>query len=450
MKIHGSVRVWTLCALLLLIRLDNVTAEPVKQQRTTDGATNRFVVSLIEKDERHPWFGRGFVGRGHEIAFAVDGESGKELNLVRGQTYEFEIRSDPLHDFYLSTSSVGRGRGVLVDGVEGNFTFDGLVTFAPTASTPDVVYYQCQNHTYMGGRIFIVDKTGQVPARATVENESGEVIKEPEVDHKTLAQNVTNKIAFAKLNVRNSSGAKRVKSSSHTGAQKLLDEADRMIARAEASLQTGDVLKAQALIDESIRTSSSAFQMVPDMQQIRKRAKADYRKLVRRVEASLASYQSYRLIQEDQNGNRPRLDTKKVRQDLDAAQRLAKDDDYPAANELLSAAQQSLDAAVASLLDARTLTYELNFETPSDEYQYERNRNQEYSRLLATVIAKLNPPQAKMALISVLSKQGDDLLEKAAQNAARGDFKLAIETVQNSTVRYQNALQMAGVRMFGQ
>ncbi len=449
MTAYRSIYISTLCGFALLINLDNVTAESGQQQRTATGAPNRFVVTLVDKDKRHPWFGKGFVGRGHEIAFAVDNIPGKELILVRGQTYEFEIRSDPLHDFYLTTSPVGRGRKVLVKGVEGNFTFDGKVIFTPTSSTPDVVYYQCQNHTYMGGRIFIVDKAGQMPQRAALEDEVSEVIKEPEVDPQTLAKIITNKIAFAKLNIRSSSGAKRVRSSDHSEAQTMLRDADRMIADAETNLQAGYAAKAQTLIDEAIRTSSSAFQMVPDKQEIKKRAKADYEMLVRRVEASLASYQSYELTGNMKDGEQAKVDTDRIRQDLITAQRLVKEEDYEAANKLLSAAQQSLDTAVAKILDAQILTYELSFETAKDEFQYERNRNQEYGRLLATVIEKLNPPQTKMALITVLSKQGDDLLQKADQSAAQGDFKLAIETVQNATVRYQNAIQMAGVRLFG-
>jgi hypothetical protein len=432
-----------------LINLDNVTAESNQQQHTATGAPNRFVVTLIEKDERHPWFGKGLVGRGHEIAFAVDGVPGRELILVRGQTYEFEIRSNPLHDFYLSSGPVGRGRKVLVEGVEGNFTFDGMVKFTPTALTPNVVYYQCQNHTYMGGRIFIVDKKGQLPQRTAAEDEASEAVKEPEVDPKTLTKLVNNKIAFAKLSVRSSPGAKRVKSSDHSKAQTMLRDADRMITEAETALQAGQAAKAQSLIDEAIRTSSSAFQMVPDTQVIKKRAIADYEARVRHVEASLASYQSYELTGKQKNRAETKVDVRQVQQDLATAQRLAKEEDYEAANKLLRAAQQSLDMAVAKIFDAQTLTYELSFATPEDEYQYERNRNQEYNRLLATVIEKLNPPQAKMALITMLSKQGDDLLEKADQSATQSDFSLAIETVQNSTARYQNAIQMAGVRLFG-
>jgi hypothetical protein len=110
MTTYRSLCIWAVCGLVSLINLDNVTAESNQQQHTATGAPNRFVVTLIEKDERHPWFGKGLVGRGHEIAFAVDGVPGRELILVRGQTYEFEIRSNPLHEGPTAAAHGGRGR----------------------------------------------------------------------------------------------------------------------------------------------------------------------------------------------------------------------------------------------------------------------------------------------------------------------------------------------------
>ena len=201
---------------------------------STNHHVNRFVVTLVEKDERHPWFGKGLVGRGHEIAFAIDSVPGKELTLVRGRTYEFEIRSTPAHDFYLSSSPFGRGREVLVNGVEGNYTHKGIVTFRPIASTPNIIYYQCQNHTYMGGVIYIVDRPGQTPQRIAWEDESGEVINEPEKDPETLIKAVKNKIAFAMLSIRSSSAAKRIAESDHAEAQSMLHRADGLISEAQS------------------------------------------------------------------------------------------------------------------------------------------------------------------------------------------------------------------------
>ena len=433
----------------LSLSMDSLGA-PSKRGAADDrtGVTNRFVVTLVEKDERHPWFGKGLVGRGHEIAFAVDGVPGKELTLVRGQTYEFEIRSTPVHDFYLSSSPVGRGREILVNGVVGNYTHDGIVTFRPSASTPNVVYYQCQNHTYMGGGVYIVDHPDQTPQRIALESESGEVIKEPETDPETLIKTVTNKIAFAILSIRSSSGAKRVAESGHTEAQSMLHRADKLISDAESAMEQGDIGKAKKLIDDAIRTSSMSFQLVPDAEELKRKAKSDYENLLRSVDSSLLSYQSYEHFERPGRSAEATVRTSRVEKDLADGQRLASNGDYEAAASLLQQTQKSLDSATAELLDARTIKYELNFATPKDEYQYEQRRNQEYGRFLATVIAKLKPPEFKMNVINMLSEQGDRLHKDAEDGADKGDFAYAIETVQNSTSRYKQAIQMAGVQVF--
>ncbi len=438
--------------LLIALTISTNTLSASTQSGNPDGGggeSQRFVVTLVEKDERHPWFGKGYVGRGHEIAFAVDGVPGRELKLVRGQTYEFDIRSDPMHDFYLSTSPVGRGRNILVKGVDGNYTYEGIVTFRPSADTPDVVFYQCQNHTYMGGTIYIVDRPDQVPQRIDAGEASGEVIKEPEMDAETLIKNVKNKIAFAMLSIRSSSAAKRIKQSDNQEAQSMLRRADDLIAEAQSALKVGDAAKAKELIDDAIRTSSISFQLVPDPEEAQRKAKAEYEKLLRSVDSSLLSYQSYRNVDSPAISKATGVSATRIQEDLAKAERLVSDEDFEAAVRILQQAQNSLDNALATLLDAQTIKYELNFATPEDEYRYERRRNQEYGRLLSTVIEKLNPPKNKMSMINMLSEQGDRLRKNAEDGASKGEFEFAIENIQNSTSRYQQAIQMAGVQLFG-
>ncbi len=438
---------WILVGLTL--STENLSAATQDRIPGDGNVANRFVVTLIEKDERHPWFGRGFVGRGHEIAFSVDGVPGKELTLVRGQTYEFDIRSNPMHDFYLSTSPVGRGRDILVKGVEGNYTYDGIVTFKPTAATPSVVYYQCQNHTYMGGVIYIVDHPDETPQRAAVEEASSEIIKEPEMDPETLIKTVTNKIAFATLSIRTSSGAKRVAQSDHADAKSMLSRANELISDAQGALNAGDAAHAEELIDDAIRTSSTAFQLVPDPAEARRKAKSAYTNLLRSVDSALLSYQSYEHIERADKSEGAAISEDKIREDIAKAERLASDEDFDAAARLLLQTQKTLDNALATLLDAQTITYELHFATPEDEYRYEQRRNQEYGRLLTAVVERLDPPKSKMSLINMLSEQGDRLRKNAEESAVKGKFDFAIETLQTSTSRYQQAIRMAGIQVFG-
>lgn len=111
-----------------------------------------FSVVTETKDKTHPHYAEGVA-----TGFVVDGVQGRTLTLVRGKTYTFGIDTGITHDFYFSTKPIGWGMDTLTTGVKGNYTYKGVVTFTPTAETPDIVYYSCRNHKYMGGDVHIVN-----------------------------------------------------------------------------------------------------------------------------------------------------------------------------------------------------------------------------------------------------------------------------------------------------
>lgn len=92
--------------------------------------------------------------------YSIDGQQSMPVTVVRGRTYIFQLSDVPtLHPFYISTSEIGLGAGAYSEGVEGNFaTGNETVTFTPTENTPDLLYYQCGSHEYMGWRIYVRDE----------------------------------------------------------------------------------------------------------------------------------------------------------------------------------------------------------------------------------------------------------------------------------------------------
>ena len=116
-------------------------------------AEHDFSVVSVTKDKTHPQYGKG-----DSIGFVVNGVQGGALVLVRGKTYTFDVNTGVMHDFYFSTKHIGWGTGTVTKGVQGQFTYKGVVTFSPTAETPDTIYYVCRNHKYMGGEIHIVNR----------------------------------------------------------------------------------------------------------------------------------------------------------------------------------------------------------------------------------------------------------------------------------------------------
>ena len=114
-----------------------------------------FTVNVESKTSAHTEYGEGW-----EEGYAVDGQQAKPVTVVRGRTYVFQLEDVPvMHPFYLTTSAVGAGAEPYEDGVDGNFaTGNETVTFTPTEDTPDLLYYQCGSHEYMGWRIYVMDE----------------------------------------------------------------------------------------------------------------------------------------------------------------------------------------------------------------------------------------------------------------------------------------------------
>lgn len=122
-------------------------------------AQTTFTVTTKAKTAAHP-----YSGVGHDEGWVIDGVEGKELTLVRGTTYTFQLQNvAEFHPFYISTSPVGAGAGPYNSGVTGApATGNNIVTFTPDASAPDLLWYQCGFHPNMGWKMNIVNATSSV------------------------------------------------------------------------------------------------------------------------------------------------------------------------------------------------------------------------------------------------------------------------------------------------
>lgn len=87
-------------------------------------------------------------------SYTIDGESNPTLTLIRGNTYVFQV-SAPGHPFWINSTAGTGTNNAFSDGVTGNGTSSGFITFAVPESAPDQLFYNCQFHSAMTGMINI-------------------------------------------------------------------------------------------------------------------------------------------------------------------------------------------------------------------------------------------------------------------------------------------------------
>src|SRR3569623_1635848 len=416
-----------------------VTAPAPAKKPTTvvvDRTPHTFNVTVQTKDPSHPNFGRGA-----NLGFVVDGAPGKELALARGVTYTFAVRTGIQHDFYFTTSPVGHGAGTVTDGVIGQFIYNGDAEFTPTPTTPPVVYYECRNHKYMGGKIHIANAGEKVVlggASETAEQATSAVTRN------YTAEQVKQKLSFADMMTASSAAAKRVAASANAEAKQYAAEAKHQLASARTALGAGDNNGAMAAVDEALRLMNSATALVPD-ESAAADDKARYTELLDQVHGFEASYQ-----RNVQQGVKPKggaeLDKSKFNRMKDEAEALADKGQYGEAVKQLEAANELLTTALSAMLDSQTVVYEKNFATPKDEYEYELSRYGSYAELVPVAIEQRHPAPQTISMMDELTKRAQEIHDEAVGLAKKSDYKMAIMALQAATERVQKALRLAGVQ----
>lgn len=405
-------------------------AAPAKQPK--DAKT--FIVTAAPKDNSHPYFGAG-----HTFGFVVNGEPGRDLVLTRGETYTFDVDTGVQHDFYFSTSPMGWGAGTVTEGIQGQFTYKGEVTIKPGATTPNVIYYECRNHKYMGGRIYVVNKGEQpkIEARRVVED-SGPKLKV------TDAQ-VRQKVSYAEMLLAPTSEVvKRVAASGNQEAARLQVQAQAELGKAKKELAGGKLEGALAAADESLRLIKSSSALAP-AESIGIDYKAKYEELHKEVKQYSDSYaKNVKAGQGKQAAST--FDKAKFDGLVRDAEALAAKGDYQAANKNLTQASSMVTAVLTLMLDSQTVVYDKSFDTPKEEYEYELARYQSFHELVPIAIEQRNPSAQQRQLLDDLVKKAERIVSEGKSFADRGDYTTAIQAMQAATENVERGLMLIGVR----
>jgi hypothetical protein len=414
-------------------------AAPAAEEPTkpVSAGANHFVITVGPKEPSHPAYGKG-----HSMGFLVDGVSGKELVVERGKTYTFEIITDPKHDVYLSKKAVGWGGAPFADGVEGAYTYKGTMTLKVDENTPDQLFYACRNHPYMGAMIHVVDKGQKVDIKQQTASSKAERRKKAAA---VSESKVKQKIMFAEMMI-GGQGAKRVLASQNDEAKQLLSSAKQKLSEGREKSKSGALTEALALATQSLKLVGEASALVPGEEEMAQ--------LAERYKSSLTEIKNY---QKSYNDNIKRLeksggvtdeirmDEKKLAATLAKAKTLAEQKNYVHANKLLKQAQEMVTGALHKMLDSKTIVYDLKFDSPADEYEYELKRFTGYEELIPVAIEAKKPAPGAIKLMESFLSKARSRRDEAVAKAEAGDYPTAISMLLQATKTVRRALRMVGV-----
>ncbi len=403
--------------------------------RPAPSKKNWFNVDAIIKNKTHPFFGVG-----NEQGFVVNGEQGKPIVLARGESYTFDVKTGVTHDFYFTRSAKGWGAGTYAEGIEGQFTFDGEVTFKPGATTPKKLYYGCRNHKNMGGAVYVINK-GE---KFTIPKQKAVIKKDKPVFEITEKQ-VKQKLSYAKLLVMSSKTSKRVVASNNSEAKALVEDARAKLTEAESSLGAEKPAVAMAAVDEALRLVSTAARLVPaESAGEGIDHKAEYDKLTSEIQGYKKSYKKN--LSKVSGKPTGKLDEAQFKTLLKDAEKLASKDDYQSAVKPLQKAATMITASISSLLNNTTVVYDKEFAAPEEEYEYELARYESYIELVPIAIEQRRPGQRKQDLMKSFVDKGKRIAGEGEEIAAKGGYAKAVQAMQAATENVRRALMIIGVR----
>jgi len=103
-------------------------------------------------------------------AYLIDNIRNGDIALIRGNTYNLEILANG-HPFWIQTV-LGKysSNNIYSAGVTGNGTENGTIIFVVPMDAPNTLYYACQYHSSMQGRINITDPLSTTLPLPTITN----------------------------------------------------------------------------------------------------------------------------------------------------------------------------------------------------------------------------------------------------------------------------------------
>ncbi len=252
-----------------------------------------------------------------------------------------------------------------------------------------------------------------------------------------------NKLNLLEYILTRSNRAKEVRASGNDKAIAILRAASEHCEMAKSLLDEGEFDKSNLEIQKSFQNISVAFRMVVDKKKETEVAREQYDLLYSRVKNFSDLFNQ--LPADKIKGI---LDADKLNMLIKKAESIDQKNQPKQALVPLSEAADMLEQALSDARKDETVIYALEFLTPEDEYNYELQRNDNYT-LLINMIMDAGPPEnrKKLPLIRMLVNKNEELVVEADNLFKNGAVDEAIILLEKGNKTLVRALRLGGLTL---
>lgn len=226
-----------------------------------------------------------------------------------------------------------------------------------------------------------------------------------------------------------------------------LELARALYVRASDAYTTGNMVWADAFLDEALSLLEDAARLASDPLQTETKQRANYAELLEDVRAFQATYQDVRkgLSAKEVKPHDAEID--RTRDMINHAQALMRDSQYSEAADQLEKVHAVYISVLNKLLASTAFVYDIKFKSPAEEFEYELARYRSYEELIPIAHVQFKPDEGTLMLSDRYVQDGRTARALAEKQAAGGDLTAAISTLQGATKRLQTALRTIGLEV---
>lgn len=220
----------------------------------------------------------------------------------------------------------------------------------------------------------------------------------------------------------------------------------QLLDQVREALATNKFDQATTALDEALRSATRASARLSSKRGMLSNSvqQTNYKNLAEQV----ATYRNSIEDLAQQGSSEARSVAARITALQSEAVKLAEMEKLGDANRKLADAYKLAVESISKLRAGQTVTMSLKFDTPVQEYDYERRRFQSSEILVDMMIGEGRSEGERRNMVNAFVREGKQLLGVATDQASGGDYKSAVAMMEKATAQLNRALQVMGVPVY--